>query len=160
MHGAAFVRLAEFSQSSSSFFLHVCRRNTYLYTIVVKNRDTGFGIPVAFFLTKDPKWYVLEGWLKALKKRMDELCDSEFQPTVVITDQGQTEINAIQAVWPLDTRIFYCAWHILQAWERRLTVQNLGSSNLSTIEKDQRKRKASIMDSITVTEAGAHRPRH
>jgi len=131
-------------RDAGRFLSYIFSRDTYLYTIVVKNRDTGFGVPVAFFLTKDPKWHVLEGWLKALKNKMDELCEREFQPAVVITDQGQTEINAIQAVWPLGTRIFYCAWHILQAWERKLTVQNLGSSNLSTVEKDHRKRKASI----------------
>ncbi|KAI1281493.1 hypothetical protein EDD11_001385, partial [Mortierella claussenii] len=103
------------------------------------NRDTGFGIPVAFFLTKIAQWQVLEGWLHALKAKMDELCVEKFEPTAVITDQGQTEINAIQAVWPLNLRIFYCAWHVLHAWERKLTPQNLGSCNLSAEMKEERK---------------------
>ncbi|KAG0328836.1 hypothetical protein BGZ99_004324 [Dissophora globulifera] len=73
-------------------------QKTNLFTIVVKNRDTGFGVPVAFFLTRLSRWQVLAGWLNALKAKMDELCVDEFVPTAVITDQGQTEINAIQAV--------------------------------------------------------------
>ncbi|KAI1296258.1 hypothetical protein EDD11_007450 [Mortierella claussenii] len=113
--------------------------HTYLFTIVVKNRDTGFGIRVAFLLTKIAQCQVLEGWLRALKAKMDELCVEKFEPAAVITDQGQTEINAIQAVWPLGLRIFYCAWHVLQAWERKLTPQNLGSSNLDAEIKEERK---------------------
>ncbi|KAF9976955.1 hypothetical protein BGZ75_010444, partial [Mortierella antarctica] len=124
------------------------------------DEEHGFGIPVAFFLTTTPIWQVLEGWLRALKDKMDQQWDKEFLPTAVITDQGATEINAIQAVWPLGLRIFYCAWHVLQAWERKLTIQNLGSSNLSSLEKDARKRRVrselrSILYAGTENEAEA-----
>ena len=120
-----------------------CRKDTYLFSIVVKNKDTGFGIPVAFFLTKIARSEVIEKWLRALKAKMDELCTTEFVPTAVITDQGQTEINAIRAIWPLNLNIFYCAWHVLQAWERKLTPQMLGSNNFTAAEKDSRKRQVS-----------------
>ncbi|KAG9319601.1 hypothetical protein KVV02_003870 [Mortierella alpina] len=33
---------------------HDCGKDTNLYSIVVKNRETGFSVPVAFFLTKLP----------------------------------------------------------------------------------------------------------
>ena len=111
-----------------------------MFTIVVKNRKTGFGIPCAFFLTKDQKWEILRGWLIELKSKMDQLCNKEFQPTVVITDQGQNEINAIRAAFSFNVKIFYCAWHILQAWERRLTNNSLGSGRLEKTEKENRKR--------------------
>ncbi|KAF9342244.1 hypothetical protein BGX26_007971, partial [Mortierella sp. AD094] len=114
-------------------------RDTYLFSIVVKNRETGFGIPCAFFLTKSQQWNVLEGWLRRLKAKMDEICDKEFQPTVVITDQGQNEINAIRAVFSHELRIFYCAWHVLQAWERKFTLQNLGVAHLSVEQRKLRK---------------------
>ncbi|KAF9996861.1 hypothetical protein BGZ80_007152 [Entomortierella chlamydospora] len=70
---------------------------------------------------------------------MDEICEKEYQPTVVITDQGQTEINAIRDVFSYELRIFYCAWHVLQAWERNLTIKNLGMADLSKEEKERRK---------------------
>ncbi|KAF9179471.1 hypothetical protein BGZ50_006890 [Haplosporangium sp. Z 11] len=94
---------------------HASGLDTYLFSIVVKNRETGYGVPVAFFLTKSQQANVLEGWLRQLKIKMDSLCNREFRPTAVITDQGQNEINAIRAVYPNDVRIFYCAWHVLQA---------------------------------------------
>ncbi|KAF8927083.1 hypothetical protein BGZ58_010642 [Dissophora ornata] len=64
----------------------------------LRNRETGFDIPAAFFLTKISQKQALEGRLSAMRACMDRLCDSEFKPTVVITDQGQLKINANQAV--------------------------------------------------------------
>ncbi|KAF9404210.1 hypothetical protein BGZ76_007047, partial [Entomortierella beljakovae] len=106
---------------------------------VVKNRETGFGVPCAFSLTKKATWDIIQGWLSQLKLRMDEICTHEYQPNVVITDQGQTEINVIRAAFSYNVRIFYCAWHVLQAWERSLTIKNLGMTNLSADEKKRRK---------------------
>ncbi|KAG0315007.1 hypothetical protein BGZ99_007747 [Dissophora globulifera] len=106
--------------------------------------ETGFGIPCAFLLTKAVPLRTLEGWLVALKDKMRQLFNKEFHPAVVITDQGQTEINAIQVAWPLGTRIFYSAWHVLDAWEGKLTSNYLGSSNLLQAQNRERELKASI----------------
>lgn len=122
-----------------------CRKDTYLYSIVVKNRETGFGVPVAFFLTKISQWNIIEGWLKQLKAKMDTLCTQKYEPTVVITDQGNTEINAIRGAFSYKVRIFYCAWHVLQAWERKFTNANLGMGDLPEAGRLQRKALASAI---------------
>ncbi|KAF9943482.1 hypothetical protein BGZ72_003980, partial [Mortierella alpina] len=75
---------------------------------------------------------------------MDTLCKDEYQPTVVITDQGHTEINAIRSAFSFDVRIFYCAWHVLMAWEKNLTEKNLGTRDLPTPEKLRKKHQARL----------------
>ncbi|KAK3835514.1 MAG: hypothetical protein J3R72DRAFT_477448 [Linnemannia gamsii] len=75
---------------------HARGRDTYLFSIVVKNKETGLGVPVAFLLTKTQQWELLKEWLCKLKEKMDQLCTMPYFPTIVITDQGQNEINAIQ----------------------------------------------------------------
>jgi hypothetical protein len=110
-----------------------------LYTIVVKNRETGLGVPVAFFLTKISQWNVLVGWLQELKKTVDQRFKIDYQPNVVITDQGDTEINAIRHVFPLKTKLFYCAWHVLMAWQRQLTVKKLNMEGLSVDSRQKRR---------------------
>ncbi|OAQ28296.1 hypothetical protein K457DRAFT_38118, partial [Linnemannia elongata AG-77] len=93
---------------------HVRGRDTYLFSIVVKNKETGHGVPVAFLLTKTQRWELLKEWLCQLKVKLDQMCTMPYFPTVVITDQGQNEINAIRYAFDFKPRIFYCAWHILQ----------------------------------------------
>ncbi|KAF9344257.1 hypothetical protein BGX26_004593 [Mortierella sp. AD094] len=113
--------------------------DTYLYTIVVRNKETGYGIPCAFFLTKIQTSKVLEGWLYNLKAKMDEMCSREFRPVAVFTNQGQNEIDALRIVFSNQLRIFYSAWNVLQAWERNFTISNLNMGHLSTEERKQRK---------------------
>ncbi|KAF9119177.1 hypothetical protein BG015_006410, partial [Linnemannia schmuckeri] len=48
-----------------------------------------------------------------------------YQPDAVVTDQGNVEILAIRAAFPM-VKIQYCAWHVLRVWERRLTYTMLG----------------------------------
>jgi len=101
---------------------------------VLKNHDTGFGIPVAFLLTKSTEQSILTGWLKAICKKMKQLFsqgreDYEYKPRVVITDQGNTEISAIRTTFP-GVPIHYCAWHVLKVWEREVKKRMIGLSNL------------------------------
>ena len=58
-----------------------------------------------------------------------------FRPDVVVTDQGNIEILAIRAAFPM-VRIQYCAWHVLRVWERRLTYSMLRIS--TTLPAEQR----------------------
>ncbi|KAF9120080.1 hypothetical protein BGX30_003384, partial [Mortierella sp. GBA39] len=76
-----------------------------------------------------------------LKAKMGKLCAKPYFPTVVITDQGQNEIKAIQHAFEFKTRIFFCAWHVLQAWERNFTNKNICMTDLSNDEKKARKGK-------------------
>jgi len=93
------------------------------------------------------KDYVIEGFLQALKARMDQDCQKVYCPAVVITDQGQTEINAIHRAFGFGVRIFYCSWHILQAWERKLkTDAVLGMQGLPIEEKKERRDKVKNLE--------------
>ncbi|KAF9399253.1 hypothetical protein BGZ76_007939, partial [Entomortierella beljakovae] len=74
-------------------------RNTYLFSIVVKSRVTGTGVPVAFIITHKPDSTILTGWLSELQARMRSL-GVDFQPKVVITDQGNVEIKTIKDTFP------------------------------------------------------------
>lgn len=92
-------------------FLFVKNRKIgLLFTIVVKN-DHGFGIPVAFLVTRKGKSPVIADWLKELAIKTD----SGFNPKVAITDHGSTEIKAINDAFP-GCKVFLCIWHVMKAW--------------------------------------------
>ncbi|KAF9553305.1 hypothetical protein EC968_010539, partial [Mortierella alpina] len=103
---------------------NVFGQKTNLFTLVVKNTDTGFGMPVAFLLSKSTESYVLVGWLRGIQAKMKGLFSTpdqeyDFVPNVVITDQGNTEILAMKTAFP-GVPILYCAWHVLKVWEREV----------------------------------------
>lgn len=115
---------------------------TQLYTIVVRNGETSFGIPVAFLLTKSTEQSVFTRWLNGLKTKMWDNFRISYRPEAVVTDQGNVEILAIRTAFPM-ARIQYCAWHVLRVWERRLTYSMLGiSTTLSTQERIAEREKA------------------
>ncbi|KAG0332201.1 hypothetical protein BG005_005551, partial [Podila minutissima] len=68
-----------------------------LYTIVVKSFQTGFGIPVAFLITKSTDNAIFHSWFKGLKDRMWQDFRISYSPNVVVTDQGNVEILAIRS---------------------------------------------------------------
>ncbi|KAF9164865.1 hypothetical protein BGX20_000800 [Mortierella sp. AD010] len=70
---------------------------------------------------------------------MDEMCNKEFRPVAVFTNQGYNEIDALRVAFSNQLRIFYSAWNVLEAWERNLTTSNLNMTHLSTEERKQRK---------------------
>lgn len=100
----------------------------------MRNIELGFGIPVAFLLTNSSAQQVFSEWFGELKKKLKELFDITYQPEVVVTDQGNVEILAIRTAFPL-TKIHYCAWHVLRAWERQFTNTNLEISTLNNEQK-------------------------
>lgn len=96
----------------------------------MKNSDTGFGIPVAFLLTRSCDALILSNWLTSIRNKMKVLFskdgeDYTFTPNAVITDQGPTEILAIKTAFP-GVPIFYCAWHVLKVWEREVKSRMTG----------------------------------
>ncbi|KAF9977399.1 hypothetical protein BGZ73_006146 [Actinomortierella ambigua] len=106
-------------------------------------KETGFGIPVAFLLTKSQQWELVKEWLCQFKARLDQQCTKSYFPTAVITNQGLDEISAIRHAFNFKTPVFYCMWHILQAWERKLTSSNwMATENLSAPERKERISKA------------------
>ncbi|KAF9899470.1 hypothetical protein EC991_008853 [Linnemannia zychae] len=91
---------------------------TNLFTLIVKNSDTGLGIPVAFLVTKTEDAFILSNWLLAIRRKMRDLFSTqnqvyEFLPDAIITDQGGSVILAMKTVFP-GVPISYCAWHVLR----------------------------------------------
>ncbi|KAF9100382.1 hypothetical protein BGX27_000415, partial [Mortierella sp. AM989] len=112
-----------------------------LFTLVLKNTDTGFGIPVAFITTELATIDVLTKWLKALRKKMSQVFSDEdqeyvFTPQAVITDQGSTEIRSIKNTFP-GVPVFYCAWHVLKAWEREIPKRLSGLESFSVLRRKE-----------------------
>ncbi|KAF9209381.1 hypothetical protein BGZ59_010145, partial [Podila verticillata] len=119
-----------FYDSEDKSFGQYYGHKTNLFTLVLKNADTGFGIPVAFLLTKTCDAFILSRWLHALRDKMKDLFstadkDYDYMPEAVVTDQGSTEILAIRSVFP-DVPILYCAWHVLKVWEREVKIRMTG----------------------------------
>ncbi|KAG0001771.1 hypothetical protein BGZ80_006119, partial [Entomortierella chlamydospora] len=71
-----------------------------LFTIVVKNIKLGFGMPVAFLLTNSTEASVFSEWFGGLKTRIKDTFRVDYQPEVVVTDQGNAEILAIRSSFP------------------------------------------------------------
>jgi hypothetical protein len=117
------------------------RQKTRLFTFVVKNTSTGFGIPVAFLLTNTMENSVLVGWLRALRSKMMTLFLSPdhvyiYKPNAVITDQGNVEILAIKTAFTGENvSIFFCAWHVYRVWEREIRKRITGIAHLPVQER-------------------------
>ncbi|KAK3833092.1 MAG: hypothetical protein JOS17DRAFT_826905 [Linnemannia elongata] len=90
------------------------------------------------FITYDDVYNILHA-ITAKEAKVDLLCTMPYHPAVVITDQGQNKINAIQYTFDFKPRMIYYAWHVLQAWERNFTIANLGMTDLKTAERKARK---------------------
>ncbi|KAG0236884.1 hypothetical protein BGW42_002382 [Actinomortierella wolfii] len=90
---------------------------------------------------------ILTGWLRALKAKMKEMfsterSDYDYKPNAVITDQGNTEILAIKRSFP-GVPIFYCAWHVLKAWEREIPPRLSVLDGLSTEQREEKSTEGS-----------------
>ncbi|KAF8925351.1 hypothetical protein BGZ47_003350, partial [Haplosporangium gracile] len=124
---------------------------TNLFTLVLKNKDHGFGVPVAFLLTRSTDSSILTAWLRALCEKMKQMFSTpagttptgeptpareyNYKPNAVITDQGNTEILAIKTAFP-GTPILYCAWHVLKAWEREIRDLLANQNDIDQEEDD------------------------
>ncbi|KAG9327209.1 hypothetical protein KVV02_002662 [Mortierella alpina] len=117
--------------------LFINRSKEQLYTIVVKSYGSGFGIPVAFLMTNSTDPAVFQSWFNGLKKKMWDNFRISYTPKVVVTDQGSVEILAIRSAFS-PVRIYYCAWHVLRAWERKLTNALLGVEGTAFTADDRK----------------------
>ena len=92
---------------------------------MVKSDQTQTGIPVAFLLTRVSNSAVVGEWLLSLKKHLLRHYQRDYSPKVVVMDMGNVEFNAVSLAFP-DAFIFYCVFHVLQAWNRKYSDENLG----------------------------------
>jgi hypothetical protein len=110
-------------------FLLFFLRNTQLFTIVVHDRQHGFGIPVAFLMTTTTEPNVFQVWFTGIKCELKKRFNMNYEPTAVVTDQGNIEILAIKTAFPR-VKLHFCVWHVLCAWEKKLTKDMLEITNL------------------------------
>lgn len=114
-----------------------------MFTLMVKCSITQSGIPVAFLLTRTPNATTVSNWLQKLKDFLLQKHNMDYNPRVVVMDMGFVEFNAVSEAFPA-ARIFYCAFHVLQAWNRKYTDENLGLLGLESEEKKKRKTMVSV----------------
>ncbi|KAG0229641.1 hypothetical protein BGW41_002910 [Actinomortierella wolfii] len=98
--------------------------DTYLFTIIVRNKETGFGVPVAFLVTKHQQWELLKEWLAQLKAKLDLRCNKPYFPTAVITDQGENEISALLKVFNFKTQV-HADWLLAEPAEDILEIEHV-----------------------------------
>ncbi|KAG0260195.1 hypothetical protein BGZ95_004498, partial [Linnemannia exigua] len=88
---------------------------TFLFTLVVRNKDHGYGIPVAFCLTRNPTSQVLKPWIFKLVEFMElQMGIIAYTPKVVLLDQGHAEFATIVEAFPT-AKVFYCYFHVIKA---------------------------------------------
>jgi hypothetical protein len=93
----------------------------------------GSGYPIAYLIVKvdtsatpsRPNNDVVQDTprVTALKTFFQVMKDQGFNPTFMFTDKDQAEINAIEAIWPLEASsiIRLCLWHLKRAVKLKLS---------------------------------------
>jgi hypothetical protein len=81
----------------------------FLYSIVIKNLETGAGAPAAFMITPSEAQYAIADFLGWLYEQQIFRCKNWM------IDCSQTEAAGILKGQGLDCTIFFCLWHVLEA---------------------------------------------
>ncbi|KIJ32606.1 hypothetical protein M422DRAFT_265491 [Sphaerobolus stellatus SS14] len=83
-------------------------------TVLARNQVTGRDVPLAFMLTNHESHFLLEHFLKWLRK-------CQFAPKTIMIDCSDTEALAIRKACPdVVVHILYCYWHLWQAWDSNI----------------------------------------
>ena len=85
-----------------------------MFTLVAGQNPEGYGIPVAFCLSRSAKKVVLIDWISRLLAHIKMYYHQDYSPNVVLMDQGIAEFDTITAAFP-SAKIFYCYFHVLKA---------------------------------------------
>ncbi|GJJ78543.1 hypothetical protein EMPS_10902 [Entomortierella parvispora] len=95
----------------------------FLFTILVRDRKTHSSVPIAFMICNSESIETLTSWLLWLKE------DCGMNPSKFMVDCSVVESEAIARVFRrMD--IYYCSFHVGQAWERKLReLHNVEDSN-------------------------------
>ncbi|CAG8465573.1 36197_t:CDS:2 [Racocetra persica] len=83
----------------------------FLFTILIRHPHSGHGVPLAWLILESCDSQTIEIWFRMLKN------DGWAEPTAVMLDNDNAEINAIHNVFP-HSKIFLCWWHLKRAWCR------------------------------------------
>lgn len=85
-----------------------------MFTLAVRQNSEGYGIPVAFCLSRSAQKKVLIDWIFRLLAHI-KMCDQQdYSPKVVLMDQGIAEFDSITTAFP-SAKVFYCYFHVLKA---------------------------------------------
>ncbi|KAF8981118.1 hypothetical protein BGZ46_003248 [Entomortierella lignicola] len=106
----------------------------YLFTLVAKSLKTQVEVPVAFLLMRKLAALTIVNWLEALKKHIRDKFKRDYSPTVIVLDMSAAEYDDVKRVFP-NAKIFYCASHVLQAWQRKIKEDkdlNFAGANAET----------------------------
>lgn len=96
------------------FYEITCRKDTFLFTLVVRQNPEGYGIPVAFCLSQSAKKVILIDWVFRLLAHIRMYFNQEYSPKVVLMDQGIADFDTVTAAFP-SVKVFYCYFHVLKA---------------------------------------------
>ncbi|KAK3805237.1 MAG: hypothetical protein JOS17DRAFT_768795 [Linnemannia elongata] len=89
--------------------------SAYLFTILVRDRKSQTGIPIAFMVCNSESSYIITEWLTWLKT------ECGLQASKFMVDCSVAESEALKRAFPLPSmEIYFCSFHVGQAWERKL----------------------------------------
>ena len=95
----------------------------------------GEGLPLSFLFIATEEKAALLTRQYALIEWMVAVCSCGINPRFTLSDKDQSEINALQEVWP-DAKHQLCLWHVLRALKRRLS-QNETPGSYNSLEAHQ-----------------------
>ena len=90
------------------------KKDSYLYTIIIRSPVTNRGVPVCQFITDREVIPTLSSWLNWLKTNFI------LKVKRIMIECSPTEIAAINEVFGDNVSILLCHWHIKRAWETHL----------------------------------------
>ncbi|GEQ67357.1 hypothetical protein JCM33374_g1021 [Metschnikowia sp. JCM 33374] len=100
----------------------------YFFTVVIKNKISGDGAPLAFMLTNAGNAIVIADFLKQLKSR------ASFNPTQAVTDCDEAETSAIKNA--LNIPLSWCRYHVRTAFHKQARSKiNKGENFISDLEE-------------------------
>ena len=116
-----------------------------LFTIVVQDRRTMRGVPVAFLLTSDLTAKPIELWLSALSKAVGTPGECPFR--YITTDDSKTERLAINNAFGDKVKVYLCLWHIARAWSQKIQTLVCGQTQVDSklLRQDARQELLAIM---------------
>lgn len=85
-----------------------------MFTLVARQAPEGYGIPVAFCLSRSAKKVVLVDWIFRFLAHIKMYYHQDYSPSLVLMDQGIAEFDTITAAFP-SAKVLYCYFHVLKA---------------------------------------------
>jgi transposase-like protein len=96
-------------------------KNTILYTLLIRHKISGKGVPISYMITNDHSRLPISRWLSGLK-------DIGMVPLRITVDCSIPEINAIGGVFVPSTTIQLCLFHVSRTWNTNLKSKVKGDS--------------------------------